>query len=81
MIMLQILIIYFMMKMMTKNIAYEVECRYEIITRNGREMTKWFPIFGTRTLNKEIAKEKMEEIKSTLIPKMGKHEYRIVETE
>lgn len=80
--MLQILIIYYMMKTTTnKRIVYEVECRYEIITRNGREMTKWFPIFGTRTLKKEIAEEKMQEIKNTLVPKMGKHEYRIIETE
>lgn len=70
-----------MMSTMTKRIVYEVECRYEIVTSNGREMTKWFPIFGTRTLKKEIAEEKMQEVKNTLVPKMGKHEYRIVETE
>ena len=72
-----------MMRMMntksTKVNKYEVECRYEILTHDGKEMTKWFSIFGTESPTKEIANQYIEEIKSTLTPKMGKHEYRIKE--
>ena len=68
-----------MRTMNTKQNKYEVECRYEILTHNGKEMTKWFSIFGTESSTKEIANQYIEEIKSTLTLKMGKHEYRIKE--
>ena len=99
---IEMVVISYMMRMMnTKTNKYEVECRYEILTHdgkemtkwfsifgtesltkeiaNGKEMTKWFSIFGTESLTKEIANQYIEEIKSTLTPKMGKHEYRIKE--
>lgn len=77
---IEMVVISYMMRMMnTKTNKYEVECRYEILTHDGKEMTKWFSIFGTESLTKEIANQYIEEIKSTLTPKMGKHEYRIKE--
>lgn len=61
----------------SKNNKYEIECRYEFLTHDGKEMTKWFSIFGTESPTKEIANKYIEELKSTLTLKMGKHEYRI----
>lgn len=63
--------------MNTKQNKYEIECRYEFLTHDGIEMTKWFSIFGTESPTKEIANKYIEELKSTLTLKMGKHEYRI----
>lgn len=76
----EMVVISYMMRMMnTKDNKYEVECRYEMLTRNGKEMTKWFSIFGTESQTKEIANQHIKKIKSTLTQKMGKHEYRIKE--
>lgn len=79
----EMVVISYMMRMMsiksTKDDKYEVECRYEMLTRNGKEMSKWFSVFGTESPTKEIANLHIKKIKSTLTPKMGKHEYRIKE--
>ena len=60
---------------------YLLQCRYEHITRNGKEWCNWFNI-GSND-DKNLLKQKIKELKASSVNKKMhlKEEYQIIESE
>ena len=60
---------------------YLLQCRYEHITRNGKEWCNWFNI-GSND-DKDLLKQKTKELKANSVNKKMhlKEEYQIIESE
>ena len=60
---------------------YLLQCRYEHITRNGKEWCNWFNI-GSND-DKNLLKQKTKELKASSVNKKMhlKEEYQIIESE
>ena len=60
---------------------YLLQCRYEHITKNGKEWCNWFNIGSNN--DKDLLKQKIKELKSSSVNKKMhlKEEYQIIESE
>ena len=60
---------------------YLLQCRYEHITKNGKEWCNWFNI-GSND-DKDLLKQKIKELKASSVNKKMhlKEEYQIIESE
>ena len=71
------------MNMMNK--FYQIQCRYEYWSLEGKCWTKWFNVYWEKHKDKEIANSRLKIIKDKIksIDKNTKlnHEYQIVEVE
>ena len=60
---------------------YLLQCRYEHITKNGKEWCNWFNVYSND--DKEFLKQRTKELKASSVNKKMhlKEEYQIIESE
>ena len=60
---------------------YLLQCRYEHITKNGKEWCNWFNVYSND--DKDLIKQKIKEFKASSVNKKMhlKEEYQIIESE
>ena len=60
---------------------YLLQCRYEHITKNGKEWCNWFNVYSND--DKDLIKQKIKELKANSVNKKMhlKEEYQIIESE
>ena len=60
---------------------YLLQCRYEHITKNGKEWCNWFNVYSND--DKDLIKQKIKKLKASSVNKKMhlKEEYQIIESE